>query len=192
MAANLKLMLAFSLLLCLGGCDSVERYKFMSTVFDGYPALPPPEEYCRVYIEGKCAEEDKVGAGQGETVGGNGQEEASKHKPYAEKKCNDCHDQTKPDGLVLPVRELCFKCHVNFIRGAQVHGPVAVGDCMACHLPHSSPNHSLLKFPKNETCSACHQEERLTPGMHDRVTEKGMVCVDCHDPHFGDAHYFLQ
>ncbi|BCR03994.1 c-type cytochrome [Desulfuromonas versatilis] len=178
------------LVLCCAGCDAAGRHKVMSTLFDGYPALPPAEEYCRDFAEAKKTEEPGTGSDEApETVK---QQKTSKHRPYEEKACNDCHDQAQQNGLIRPQRELCFVCHKDFIQGTQVHGPVAVGECLACHKPHSAANPSLLTAAKDEICAICHQERRMAAGMHEAVGEKGMVCVDCHDPHFGNARYFLK
>ena len=175
----------------MSGCDPVSRHKVMSTIFDGYPSLPPAEQYCADYAEKRAAEvrdelsgkkQDKVAAGTA----------SSQHLPYLEKSCNDCHDKTKQNGLVASRTELCFVCHSDFIKGSYVHGPVAIGDCLACHLPHSSGFPSLLKAEKGTICLKCHRESRLASGMHDKVAAQQMVCVDCHDPHFGNAPFFLK
>lgn len=180
-------------LLFLAGCDTVTRHKVLSTLFDGYPSLPPEEKYCTDYVYEIMAMEGKDSEpAAGDEVAKNAKKKASVHKPYGEKLCNDCHDQTQPNGLIRPNRELCGVCHKDFIQGAQVHGPVAVGECQACHLPHTSAHPSLLKASRDEICAVCHQESRLAAGMHDKVTEKTMACVDCHDPHFGNTRYFLK
>lgn len=185
--------LGIASLLLLGGCDTATGHKILSTLFDGYPSLPPAEKYCTDYVYEIMAMEGKESVPEeGEEEGAKKPKNASSHRPYKEKSCNGCHDQTKQNGLIRPARELCFVCHKDFIKGSQVHGPVAVGECLACHLPHSSANPSLLKASRDEICAVCHRETRLAAGMHDKVTEKTMACVDCHDPHYGNARYFLK
>lgn len=177
----------------LAGCDPVTRHKVLSTLFDGYPSLPPAENYCSDYVAAYVAKAAAAAEGESEQETGIGKKENfSRHLPYAEKKCNDCHDQTKENGLIAPSRELCFICHTGFIKGTQVHGPVAVGECAACHLPHSSKHPSLLKAAQDEICATCHRETRIAAGMHARVEENKLNCVDCHDPHYGDSRYFLK
>jgi predicted CXXCH cytochrome family protein len=114
------------------------------------------------------------------------------HKPYGEKRCNDCHDFSSKVGLIRPKEQLCIGCHRDFIKGKYVHGPIATGTCSACHLPHMSEFPSLLELPKSEICAKCHKEKRLAETMHNKVMERGMECVDCHDTHYGDARYFLR
>ncbi|MCM2356882.1 MAG: cytochrome C [Geobacteraceae bacterium] len=177
----------------LTGCDPLTRHKALTTIFDGVPSMPSAEEYCQDYHERAKAAElvaaarkegDKKADGQGST----------RHLPYEEKRCNDCHDQQKggAGGLILPARELCFSCHTDFIKGPYVHGPVAVGDCLACHLPHTSSFGYLLARNKGEICARCHQEKRLAAEMHDQFAAKMMACADCHNPHFGNARYFFK
>ena len=187
LAVGLFLVAAFS----LTGCDPVSRHKALSTLFDGVPSLPPPEQHCADYADKKVAElRDELSGKKVQKV----DVAASKslHLPYQEKKCDGCHDKSKKDGLVAPRRELCFVCHKGFIKAEWVHGPVAVSDCLSCHVPHNSAFPSLLKADRNAVCASCHQEKRLAAVMHDRVMAQQMACIDCHDPHFGNAAYFLK
>lgn len=188
------LLIATLVCLLLTGCfNSVSRHQFLSTVFDGVPELPEPDRLCdEYYLQRRAAEE------AGQTLGLDGQaavaQNRSSHKPYAEKNCNSCHSSNKGqnDGLIVPKQQLCGVCHQNFVTGHNVHGPVAVGDCLACHLPHSSVQPSLLKSAPDEICEHCHKEQRLAAGMHQRLQEKGMGCMECHDAHSGNARYFLK
>jgi hypothetical protein len=41
-------------------------------------------------------------------------------------------------------------------------------------------------------CDSCHVQKRLAPGLHSRVARAAIICTDCHDPHAGDARYFLK
>lgn len=186
-------LLVLCLLLGVAGCDSVSRHKAVTTIFDGVPALPQPENLCDEYYLQRTAAEaaGRQLNAEGDLVSA---EQRSSHKPYAEKSCSDCHssDKNVNDGLIAPKRELCVVCHTNFITGLNVHGPVAVGDCLACHLPHSSNNLALLKEGPDEICAICHQEKRLAAAMHQRFVTKDISCGECHDPHSGDARYFLK
>lgn len=181
------------LCLILSGCDQVARHKVLTTIFEGVPSLPSPEELCAEYHEQEMEKYLAEQAGKELAAkGGDGQLVMSRHKPFHEKKCKDCHDFETNVGLVRPKLELCQMCHVDFIRGNFVHGPVGVGDCSACHLPHSSEFPSLLVLDKNRICDKCHTEKRLAANMHKQVMAKGMNCVDCHDPHYGASMYFLK
>ena len=193
---KLSKVLLFAFLSCflLASCsDPVTRHKVLSTIFDGVPPPPPAGEMCNEYYQERFAAE---AAGQ-EMLAGEGSSSKTKgssHKPYKEKKCRDCHSKNKNvnAGLIAPKRELCGVCHKDFIKGSNVHGPVAVGDCLACHLPHNSQYPSLLKEDPDKICATCHQESRLATAMHDRFLVKTISCGECHDPHAGDARYFLK
>jgi predicted CXXCH cytochrome family protein len=176
--------------LLLAGCDPLTRHKVLSTIFDGVPSLPPPEEYCQEAWEKKIQAQAKAQQAGGELR----QKENSIHPPYAEKRCNDCHEaeKTSVSGLIKPKNELCFVCHPDILKSAYAHGPAAVGDCLACHLPHEASYPFLLVRERGVLCDKCHQEERLAKAMHEGIKAKGMVCVDCHDPHSGTSKYFLK
>jgi predicted CXXCH cytochrome family protein len=174
--------------LVLSGCDPITRYKVTSTIFDGVPALPPPEQLCAEYAEKRVAEA-KAESAQKETKKGPA---GSAHLPYQEKQCDDCHDKSKEGGLIKPKNELCFVCHTNFIKGTYVHGPVATADCLTCHEPHTSGFPKLLKSPPEKICGTCHSDKRSAAAMHDKFAAQQLTCIDCHDPHFGNAQFFLR
>lgn len=190
----ISLVICGLVLLSLAGCgDPVTNHKILSTIFDGVPYLPDSNQICEEYYVARI---DAEAAGL-EATGLNaatGKLKRSRHKPYDEKKCNDCHsnDKNQNDGLIVPKQELCSVCHIDFIKGDNVHGPVAVGDCLACHLPHSSNHKALLVEAPDLICITCHQENRLAAAMHDRFIVKVISCGECHDPHAGDARYFLK
>jgi len=182
---------AACLALVLAGCDSVTRHKVLTTIFDGVPSLPPPEQLCQEYVE----EQTMLAAQAADAAAATPAETElvrSSHQPYVEKQCNSCHDKEKEGGLALARAKLCFSCHTDFLTGRYMHGPAAVGDCLSCHEPHSSRFPSLLKSAKAELCGKCHQERRIAAGMHDRLTAQHIACVDCHDPHSGKVPYFLK
>ena len=192
----LPLILACLLPLLTSCADPVTDHAIKSFFFDGVPALPTLDKLCEPklgdlfndYYEARL-DEALYGAEEGTA---RSSKTSSIHPPFRDKLCLNCHDFTKDNLLQLPKNKLCFKCHKNFITGVFVHGPVAVADCLACHFPHQSPNKSLLRRPRNKICGKCHQERRQAYAMHNRVIARGMFCVDCHNPHSGNVHYFLQ
>ncbi len=120
--------------------------------------------------------------------------------PPVEEGCIDCHDphqsskrfQLRGDGDKLS--SLCFNCHEDemFIQDHQ-HGPVATGDCTACHNPHASSNNQLLVAPKEQgkLCFECHEtvkKQMDRKNIHDPVAED---CGNCHDPHSSETEYQL-
>ena len=185
----LAIVTLFLLLLVLQGCDPLSRHKVLSTIFDGVPSMPPAEQYCGEYAEQRVADYKaelsmKVKATETSVL--------SEHEPYREKRCDDCHDKTKEDGLVKPKKQVCFVCHTNFLTGEFQHGPAAVGECLVCHEPHSAKFPKLIKKGGNELCEACHLEKRTAAELHARVRGLGMACADCHNPHSANSKFFLR
>jgi predicted CXXCH cytochrome family protein len=174
-------------LLC--GCDPVTRYQITSTIFDGVPRMPPAEEYCRDYHQRTLAEEAAVEKSKQLALQ---KAQASTHPPYAEKRCNDCHDKNTDSGFVTPLEDLCAACHKDFLKGSFFHGPAAAGACLKCHAAHNSKNPNLLTQPKKLICDVCHVEPRAAAGLHDNARDRGIVCADCHDPHAANNKFFLK
>ncbi|QNN24304.1 tetratricopeptide repeat protein [Planctomycetales bacterium ZRK34] len=76
-------------------------------------------------------------------------------------------------------------CHENRLNYNYVHGPVAAGDCGACHKLTDEADHRFqLLREKQDLCTYCHQfEVDAMPVLHDPV--KTGQCLGCHDPHGG-------
>jgi predicted CXXCH cytochrome family protein len=186
----IRAFLSGCLLLGLCGCDTITRHEVLTTIFDGVPSLPPPEQLCAEYADRKMAEL------RDELTGKNAAKKKKViqvvHPPYRDKECNNCHDKSTQSGFVTPLKELCLTCHKDFIKGRYVHGPVAARDCIFCHDPHSAQYSSLLKKEPNELCATCHREKRASVSIHSRAAEHKMGCIECHNPHYGKAPYFLQ
>lgn len=191
MISQLKYVALVCACLALWGCNPVTRHKVLTTIFEGVPSLPPADQLCSEYADKKVQDLRDELAGK-KSDGKEVLKLASVHRPYDEKKCDDCHDKSKEDGLVRPKKQLCAMCHPTYVQGLWVHGPTAVGDCLACHLPHNSNHVKLLKHDVAQVCSACHQEARLAAAMHDKVGARQMNCIDCHDPHSGNSSFFLK
>ena len=174
----------------LGGCNSLTAYKITSTIFDGVPSMPPADQYCKDYHDEAMLDElnEEVKRQQGRRAAGKG----SEHPPYAEKRCSDCHNKNTESGFVVAADKLCAHCHKGFPQGEFIHGPVAVGACLKCHVPHSSNNQALLVKARGEICNVCHLEARTSSGLHKMAVSREIACVDCHNPHAGNDRYFLR
>jgi len=193
MPKRLKIALPVAVLVGIvcAACGPIARHEVFSTIIDGCPSLPSPQQLCEDYAAKAVASQRAEAEGKknvpGEAVKG------SQHLPYIEKRCDDCHDKSKESGFVVDSKKkLCFVCHTDFIKGAFVHGPAAVGDCLACHEPHTSQHPSLLKTGPGDICATCHREKRQAAALHETVAGHNMICTNCHDPHFGNVQYFLK
>jgi predicted CXXCH cytochrome family protein len=115
------------------------------------------------------------------------------HKPVGAGQCTSCHQlvqgkhhPSEPGSATLQEKgeKLCYKCHNNMATKKFVHGPVASGDCLACHEAHKSPNRKLLKGTGADFCFMCHENKFQFKYGHAPVMEGD--CLACHDPHQSD------
>ena len=115
--------------------------------------------------------------------------------------CEKCHqsngqehptkDGTKNFSLTKQIPQLCYTCHDENNTGTHVHPPVAKGECLDCHTPHSSPEGNLLKkYPTAQVCFQCHKLESAQKKYKHDPVEKG-TCEKCHDPHNSEFPKFL-
>jgi DmsE family decaheme c-type cytochrome len=127
----------------------------------------------------------------------------SVHGPVAAKQCLACHKPSEaPEGpkrkaYVLTARggKFCASCHEEVAdrnKRKSVHGPSAIGDCAACHLPHNSPRKFLLKEGKAKViCYNCHDDlAKKAKAVHGPVAMG--ECGACHDPHASDNKFHLR
>ncbi len=148
-----------------------------------------------------------------------------------ERSCLNCHSPHASDHPRLlnnEVESLCFECHNQEIvlddgkrianiqaiieTGTSLHGPVASGNCTACHEIHGGDNSRLLvraysgklyaPFSKDQyaLCFGCHDPALATEAqtttatrfrngqtnlhfVHVNRDHKGRSCSVCHDAH---------
>ena len=108
--------------------------------------------------------------------------------------CASCHVPTARDAHQFKDKQ-CIACHTQMAKPNEkfVHGPVAAGECLACHAPHGSEEPQQVRVFGPELCERCHvdiksqlAEKRFT---HDPVKED---CATCHDPHASAAKYQIR
>lgn len=91
--------------------------------------------------------------------------------------------------------ELCLECHpasAAITQRQNVHKPVKLGLCTACHNPHVSRHSGLLGFKKEDLCYSCHDRQKGFTGevVHKPVFEG--ECLACHDSHSTDSPGLLK
>ena len=119
-----------TVLLC--ACNTTKSHKALGYFFDGVPepGKAPPELVGRDNRKGSVPVPATASRYR-------------EHAPYAAKQCQACHMKATRR-LVLPIEELCLKCHTLNVRKKYIHGPLASGGCKVCHEPHGSTYPFLL------------------------------------------------
>ncbi len=96
-----------------------------------------------------------------------------------------------PTGSTAPApktdvaREGCVtaECHPGVKSRAQLHGPVRVNGCDACHQLTDAASHKFKPVrDRHEMCALCHAPESKPDAFAHAPFAKG-ECLACHDPH---------
>jgi predicted CXXCH cytochrome family protein len=178
----LSLVLSAAVVFSLAGCGGQASYKVLSFFFDG---VPNPAEKKAVREAG-----GKAGGEGTESPAGGKAGRGSVHGPYAAKMCSGCHDSATR-ALLLPPRELCYKCHRFRLNKKYIHGPVASGGCIVCHEPHSSGSRFLLVSSQETFCFYCHEKKAIERNNAHKGADM-TYCTRCHDAHMSDKKYLLK
>ncbi len=182
---------AFASLACLvaAACSPVARYRVLSTVFDGVP--PPPGVEVRSDSPIPTTAVENISVLQ-QSLRQLRAEKAplelkptilSVHQPVADHKCAECHNVDRLDSGLRHDATLCDKCHLDQRKEeGWDHGPINLGTCIPCHVPHRSQYEHLLAEAVPQVCLNCH--ESLSPEASDyHRVENFNECTACHDPH---------
>lgn len=163
----------------LYGCEATTRYKVLSFFFDGVPE--PGTETRETSVRASRKE--------GTTVTKEAGSKYKEHGPYAARLCEGCHMRAT-NALVLPIEELCFKCHSINLSRKYIHGPLASGGCKICHEPHGSIYPFLLVSEAKNFCIHCHEKAAIEKSEVHTGTEA--QCTYCHDAHSSNYKYLLK
>lgn len=171
------------LILFLTACSVKKNYKILSLVFDG---VPKPGSEKKVVPEKQAQKPGEIRPKREVIV------MLSAHPAFKERKCGDCHDTGRANLLKKQRNDICYSCHKKekFV-GDYLHGPIAVGECLTCHLPHESKYERLLKGKDNKACFDCHDKADLTP-IKEHKEKKDRTCLQCHLPHAANNKFFLR
>lgn len=128
----------------------------------------------------------------GESSLGTYQLVSSGHRTGSRAQCQECHvkEAALRAGLTGAAPALCYGCHDRIDEKRYVHGPLAVGDCLACHDPHGGYGPSHLLQQQAVLCGKCHTARENSVATACNAAGRG--CVDCHDPHQSDVRYLLK
>jgi predicted CXXCH cytochrome family protein len=175
------LLLALLLLAGQGCLSPQERYRVLNYFFDG---VPPPEG---IAAPGTAATAEPSPPSR-KIVRAPPAQELTVHEP----ECDECHNRSGGNVLRVAKRRLCWECHDrdDFFEST-VHGPVAAGECTACHSPHRTPRPNLLRHPPKALCGQCHDRSTFAR-LEEHQAEAGQDCVGCHNPHTSERAYMLR
>lgn len=170
--------------LILTACSTPhERYKVLSTFFDGVPDPDAPKKIAST----QPADPDAPANGSVVTLS-----IVSIHKPYRERQCDACHFAT--NGEIQDFEKAydsCLRCHKKVTNNhTLMHGPVARAACRFCHSPHESTQPHLLKDTSIKVCTQCHDSQLLGNKPIQHIDGK-TSCLQCHTGHGGEVRFFL-
>lgn len=117
---------------------------------------------------------------------------SSGHRTGNRAECRECHLKREElhSGIAGASPALCYGCHDRIDEKRYVHGPLAVGDCLACHDPHGGYGTAHLRQEEAVLCGNCHAASEHVATVACNTAGKG--CVDCHDPHQSNMRYLLK
>jgi predicted CXXCH cytochrome family protein len=126
-------------------------------------------------------------------------EDQGTHPLFKNKECGTCHDPHASDyvaSTVMPVKDLCVKCHEPIKKGLLEskarHLPVEEGKCTECHSPHGTRMKYQLLDRTNELCMSCHNRLIVTTDFKGHLQMEEGNCLSCHLSHFSDLSYLMK
>src|SRR4051812_46524806 len=174
---NVAYYVSFVIIIFFFGCSVEQTHKTLVFFFDGVDKII----FFNAYLSKDSISKESVA--KREALLKRNRPDLCVHKPYKEKKCDQCHTPDKR--LLMPLPGLCYRCHDNFSQVyAVVHGPVASGSCTNCHNQHSSKYAKLLIRQGQQICLYCHNSSLVFANKVHRDIEDA-ECTLCHSPHGG-------
>ena len=185
-----KILLVLLLLIAAASvsCTITEkRYKVLKVFFDGVP--DPNAQVESPFPQDEQKPDQRANRPDRQWV-----KIESRHPDFYDRKCENCHNKSASNFLTTSREKFCFTCHdKGDFKGEFLHGPVAVSDCLACHLPHQSQHKYLLKETDAKMCLECHTraDVALNP-VHAGFDFEKKICTQCHYPHAAASRFFLK
>ncbi|MCL4551019.1 MAG: cytochrome c3 family protein [Bacteroidetes bacterium] len=83
------------------------------------------------------------------------------------------------------------KCHASMADVKYLHGPFAVKECNACHVPIKDQKHKFEEIKKpSDLCMNCHEPLQMKKVVHGPL--KTGSCTACHSPHGSNQQFMLK
>ncbi len=112
------------------------------------------------------------------------------HEPFAEKSCDDCHDQKEGSNI-------CLQCHEDILptfnkTHSHLRGNGDENLCLNCHNPHAGDRKGLLPKNMGTVCRSCHEDTfiRREESLYTHVDWE--TCTNCHSLHGSDQFAMLK
>ncbi len=175
----------------LVGCSSEVRTRVMHFFFE-YPA--DSDAIATDGADGRGSLPSASSADEPPFPGEPGPRFASRHPPFVERRCQECHVRGSGQAPRPDFMNACRQCHEPLFAYRRFgHAPAVSADCLVCHFMHVSSNEALLKAPQSTLCVSCHlaqHDDEASDTYHNEI--EGLRCTACHDPHSADSQLLLR
>src|SRR6185436_17934629 len=118
------------------GCSAPTKDKWLRTFFDGVPVAGAVTNQAAAQFDEDGRPLAAVATAAPTNLLAAIAPPFTKHPPYDEKKCSECHISKFSVAMKAPQKEVCFACHKDFLATMKAkHQPVDNGECTSCHEP---------------------------------------------------------
>ncbi len=175
------------IVLSMFGCNKSSQHQILTVFFDG---VEPINEVAKVGEDSTSTDGTVNIKSTKQILPANIQYYL--HSPFEDRSCESCHYTMGSNRLNQPQPQLCYDCHDDFQEEyTELHGPVASGNCTACHNPHKSQNEKLLVVEIEKLCVYCHETGDVSNNQSHK--DLGSVnCISCHNSHGGETLNMLK
>jgi predicted CXXCH cytochrome family protein len=110
--------------------------------------------------------------------------------------CDTCHEGSWNQVAENGESSLCLICHEDIgeasEEAATPHPAMEIARCADCHNPHASAQDKLVKAPRGEVCTQCHDDQAAAEGEVNHEVIALIGCQACHEPHGGEGETMLR
>lgn len=178
--------------LMLVECSPRSGNALLQIFFDGVPEEKPKDVTQEESFATKALTDTSVAKALTLPLGQQLDDSTYYHPPFKEKACNACHINDDPATISHMQNKICYSCHQDYAeKRTWMHGPVASGECTACHFPHAAQNNKLLRREGQDLCYYCHEPAQvLRNKSHNEIGNAS--CTQCHDAHGSKEKYMIK
>src|ERR1051326_7628133 len=170
----------------LVGCSTQSRHKWLTRFFDGVPVPGASTNRGAIVRYDEDGRPLGVLAPLPTNVAAAVAPPFTRHPPYEERKCTECHESRFSPSMRGSQKQVCLSCHTPlkdlFASTKSHHVPAENGECTSCHAPHGSPNPKMVSRAGKALCAECH-EDFLPKAKSRHLPVENGDCISCHNPH---------